>query len=70
MGVRYGDVFDAVVRAVDPGEPALRCVGAAMTWGVLEHATKALARALIAASFAPAHSARDGVVGYARDIVV
>ncbi len=53
MGVNYGDVFDAVARAVDPGDPAVHCDGATTTWGALDHATNALARALVAAGLAP-----------------
>lgn len=49
----YGDVFDAVEAAVDPGDPAIFCDGQAMSWGEVSAASNALARAFLAAGLAP-----------------
>ena len=53
MTFGYGDVFDAVDEAVQPGDPAVHCDGQVMSWGEFTAASNSLARALIAAGLKP-----------------
>jgi fatty-acyl-CoA synthase len=49
----YGDVFDAVDEAVDPGDPAIYCDGARLNWGAFAAGSNSLARSLLAAGLKP-----------------
>jgi fatty-acyl-CoA synthase len=53
MEPAYGDVFDAVARAVDPADPAVYCDDQVVSWGEFDRASNAVARALIAAGLKP-----------------
>ena len=53
MTVSFGDVFDAVARAVAPQDPAVICDGAVTTWAAFDARSNALARAFAAAGLAP-----------------
>lgn len=53
MSFGYGDVFDAVGDAVQPGDPAIIADGAVTPWAQLTAATNSLARAFLAAGVSP-----------------
>ncbi|HEX4181422.1 MAG TPA: AMP-binding protein [Caulobacteraceae bacterium] len=53
MNPAYGDVFDAVARAVQPSDVAIYCDDQVVSWGAFDRASNALARALGAAGLEP-----------------
>lgn len=53
MTFGYGDVFDAVGEAVQPGDPAIFCDGETISWSQLTSASNALARNFIKAGLKP-----------------
>jgi acyl-CoA synthetase (AMP-forming)/AMP-acid ligase II len=53
MNLSYGDVFDALARAVQPSDPAVYCDGEIVSWDEFDHASNALARSFAAAGLAP-----------------
>ena len=68
----YGDVFDAVGDAVQPGDPAIYYDGQMMSWGEFTRSSNSLARAFIKAGLKPgakvAEYLRNGP-GYAQVFV-